>query len=101
MPAHGAGEVAPELEVSHDHTVGMAEELDRVDADHRRAGTLFGLAERTRFLGWDREPGFATGHQRVGDPFARRGPLGDRTRRPVLEIIGVGDDRQSRRPVLG
>ena len=100
MTPNGSGDVTPKVEVRHDHSVGMAEELDRVDADDRRAGALLGFAERPRLLRRDREAGFATRHERVGDPLAGRGPLGDGARCPVFEVVGMGDDRQPRRPVL-
>ena len=48
MPPDRGREIAPERQPVLDHAVDVTvEELDRLDADHRRAGALLGLAQRS------------------------------------------------------
>jgi len=101
MPAHRAGDVAPQRQAVLEHPVGMVEELDGVDTDDRGRGALFLLAQRPGpFRVEPVDAGLPAGGPAVHAVLALRGPPRDRRGRAVFEIIGVRHDRQRGRPGL-
>jgi hypothetical protein len=85
-----------------DHAVGVAQELDGVDADDRRAGPLFELAHPSGLLGGHGvDARLAHRRQGVGDGPALAGPAGNRRGGAVLEVVGVGHHTQGPLPVVG
>ena len=102
VPPDRGREIAPERQPVLHHAVDVTvEELDRLDADHGRAGALLGLPQRSG-LGRRHavDAGFTARDEQVHDLLARRGPAGDGTGRAVLEVVGVGDDAERARPVV-
>ena len=97
------GQVAPQRHAVLDEAVDVTlEELDRFDADDPRAGVLLGLAHLRGLVGRHAvDAGLTARHEQVGHPLAGRGPLRDRARHAVLEVVGVRDDAERARPGLG
>ena len=96
-----AGRIAAQGETVFDRAVGVAEELDRVDADQagvsRSSASRRGAACRRDGV----DAGLATGGQDVGDLFAGTGPVGDRGGGAVPQVVRVSDDREGTLPVFG
>ena len=91
----------PQREAVLHHPVGEAQELDGVDTDDAGGLDLLGLADRPALLGSEPvDPGLAAGDHDVDDPLALPGPARDGGRGSELHVVGVGDDRHGRGPVL-
>ena len=73
-----------------------------VDADDPARLDLLGLADPAALLGLHPvDAGLAAGDHHVGDVLALAGPPGDGGGGAELHVVGVRDDRDRLRPVLG
>ena len=102
VAADRMGDVAAQRGAVLDRAVGVVEELHDVDPDDPGRRPLLGLAQRPA-LGGRRSCRCRPhpGGQQVGDGAALGGPPGDGTGRAELEVVGVGDDGEGARPVVG
>jgi hypothetical protein len=64
-------------------------------ADDPARVLLLDGAERAGLLGWALHPGLAGGEQQVAHLDALVGPVGDRRRRAVLGVVGMGHDDEN------
>ena len=102
VAADHLGQRPPQRHAVLDDPVGQPEELHGLDADDLRRLDLLGLAHPAALVGMHPvDAGLAAGHHHVGDVLALAGPAGDGGRRAELHVVGVGDDRDRLRPVLG
>jgi hypothetical protein len=100
VPADRRGQVAAQRRPILDQAVGVVEELHRVDPDDRRAGALFGLAHRGACVGGHAvDTGLAAAGEQIRHVLACSGPRRHRPRCAILQIVGMGHDRQRPFPV--
>ena len=97
-----ARDLAPQRHAVLEDAVGLAEELDDVDADDPRRLDLLGLADAAALVGVHRvDAGLAGGDHAVDDLLALAGPARDGGGGAELHVVGVRDDRERAGPVLG
>ena len=102
MAADRVGDVAAQRGAVLDRPVGVVEELHDVHPDDPGRGPLLRLAQRAALGGRDRvDAGLAARHEQVGDAAPLGRPAGDGAGGAELEVVGMGDDGEGARPVVG
>ena len=101
VPADLGGEQPAHGHAVLEDAVGLAQEVDRVDADDARRLDLLGLADDAALVGRHAvDAGLAAGDHRVADPLALAGPAGDGGCGAELHVVGVRHDAQRALPGL-
>ncbi|MEJ7719182.1 MAG: hypothetical protein WKF58_01415 [Ilumatobacteraceae bacterium] len=101
MAPHGGGDVASQRHPILDRPVRVVEVFEHVDTDRVARGTLLCLAHDGGLVRVHRvDAGLSTRHEQVGDRLAGIRPRRDRCGGAVLDVIGMSDDGERRRPVV-
>ncbi len=96
-----SGEIAAKRHTAFDQPIWMREKLDVIDPDDGAARNLLSHAKRPHFGGVHRvDAGLALGDQQITDGLALLGPSRHGAGCSVLHVVGMGDDRQRRRPIF-
>jgi hypothetical protein len=96
-----SGDVATQRQSVFEDAVLMSQELDVVDADDLGGRALLVLSQRPGLFGCHAvNAGLAAGGEAIADVLTLLGPARDRGGSAVLQVVGMRDDGQRRRPVL-